>query len=265
MKNESVTRDLIVRTLVEALEPLHFVHAFWEGGAAAFDRIDEWSDIDLYLVVDDDMIDETFFAFENALKSISSIQQKYEVSHRPETGVFQAFYRLADTNQYLIIDLAILKQSSPDKYLEEEIHGKAAFYFNKSDKVKPPPLDKEAFLKKLRSRLERLNANFDMFNNFVQKEICRGNYLEAIGLYHALTLATLVEALRIRYNPVHHDFRMRYVHYELPLEVIKRLKPLYFVKDEDELKGKYCMASEWFHELIIRMKQEGIKWPTRKP
>jgi len=47
------TREIIIQTLVDALKPLDYIYAFWEGDAAAFDRIDEWSDIDLYLVVDE--------------------------------------------------------------------------------------------------------------------------------------------------------------------------------------------------------------------
>jgi len=247
---KALTRDIVIQTLADALEPLDYVHAFWEGGAAAFDRIDEWSDIDLYLVVEDNKVDETFLAVEKALKSLSPIKQKYEVSHSSQSGLFQAFYRLKGASQYLIVDLAVLTLNSSDKFLEPETHGNAVFYFNKSNKVKPPPLDKDALIKKLHERLERLQARFDMFNNFVQKEINRGNLLEAIDLYHGLILATLVEALRIRYNPIHHDFKMRYIHYELSSKIIERLKHLYFVKDEIELQEKYREASRWFQEMM---------------
>lgn len=245
-----LTREIIIQTLVDALEPLDYVHALWEGGAAAFNRIDEWSDIDLYLVVDDKRVDEAFLAVENALKSLSPIKQKYDVSHPPELGLFQAFYKLEDANEYLIIDLAILTLSSPDKFLEPEIHGDAVFYFNKSGRVTSPPLDKDVLAKKLQKRLERLQANFDIFNIFVQKEINRGNYLEALGLYRVVTLASLVEALRIKYNPPHHDFKMHYIHYELSSEIIKRLKHLHFVKDEKDLEEKYHEATNWFHEIV---------------
>lgn len=128
-RNE-LTREIVIQTLVDALEPLDYVHALWEGGAAAFDRIDEWSDIDLYLVVDDKRVDETFLAVEAALKSMSLIKQKYNVSHPPESGLFQTFYKLEDASEYLIIDLAVLTLSSPDKFLETEIHGNAVFYFS---------------------------------------------------------------------------------------------------------------------------------------
>jgi len=254
-----MTREIIIQTFVNALKPLDYIHAFWEAGAVAFNRIDEWSDIDLYLVVDDKKVDETFLAVEKALKTLSPIKQKYNVTHPPESGLFQAFYRLEDASEYLVIDLAVFKLTSPDKFLEPEIHGNAVFYFIKSDKIKPPPLDKDALVEKLQKRLERIRARFDMFNSFIQKEINRGNYLEAIDFYRILTLASLVEAVRIRYNPLHHDFKMRYIHYELPLEVIKKLKHLYFVKSEKDLQKKYHEATNWFHGIMPEIDQKKIE------
>jgi hypothetical protein len=231
-----LTRKQIIEALIEALKPLDYVHAFYEGGAAAFNRVDEWSDLDLYLVVDDEKVNETFLIVETTLKSLSHIKQKIDLPQTAWLGVSQAFYRLEDANEYLIIDLCVLKTSSSEKFLEPEIHGNVVFYFNKSRNVKPPQLDKEALIKKLQERLKRLQTMFDLFNNFVQKEINRGHHLEAIDLYHGLTLATLVEALRIKHNPIHYNFKMEYLHYELPSETIKKLEHLYFVKDEKDLQ-----------------------------
>lgn len=260
MKNpDGLTRDAIIHALVEALEPMDYVHAFWEGGAAAFNRIDEWSDIDVYLVVDDGKINETFLAVERALRSLSPVKQKYGVTQTSWPGVYQAFYKLEGANEYLIIDLAILTLSAPDKFLEPEMHGEAVFYFNKSEAIRPTSLDKSALLKKLRKRLKRLKAKFSMFNNFVQKEINRGNYLEAIELYRVLTLASLVEILRIKNNPVHHDFKTQYVHHELPLKTIEKLKSLYFVADEKDLQGKYHKATKWFNEATSEISQKDIE------
>jgi len=264
MNENRLTRDSIIQTLVNALESLDYAHAFWEGGAAALNRIDEWSDIDLYLVVDDKKVDETFLAVEKALKLLSPIKQKYDVVHPPESGLFQAFYKLEDTSEYLVIDLAVLALSSPDKFLEPEIHGNAVFYFNKSDKVKASPLDKKLLIGKLLKRLERLRARFDMFNSFVQKEINRGNYLEAMDFYRVLTLASLVEALRMKYSPLHHDFRIRYIHYEIPSEEIKKLKRLFFVKDEKGLQEKYHEGTKWFHKIVSEINRKEVERLIRK-
>jgi hypothetical protein len=260
MKNrKTVTRELVIQTLVNALEPLNYVHAFYEGGAAAFNRIDEWSDLDLYLVVDDEKANETFVEVEKTLKSLSPIKQKIDLPQTAWQGVSQAFYRLKDADDFLIIDLCVLKLTSPEKFLEPKTHGDVVFYFNKSGKVKPPQLDQEALVRKVHERLERLQARCDMFNNFVQKEINRGHLLEAIDLYHGLTLATLVEALRIKHNPIHYNFRMEYVHYELPSEVIEKLERLFFVKNAKDLKEKYSEASAWFCKTLKEIDQKEIE------
>jgi len=258
MKAKRLTHDIIIRALVDALKPLDYIHAFWEGGAITFNRVDEWSDIDVYLVVDDDKVDKAFLDVERALRLLSPIKQKYDVPQSPYPGVAQAFYRLREASEYLIIDLAIMKLSTKDKFLEPEIHGNAVFYFNKSGAVRCPPLDRGALVSRLHARLDRLQARFDMFNNFVQKEINRGNYLEAIDLYSMLTLATVVEALRIKHNPFHYDFKMRYIHYELPSKVLERLQHLYFVRDEKDLKEKYNEAAKWFKEIMSDIDKKEI-------
>lgn len=258
MNENRLTRDRIIQALVDALKPLGYVHAFYEGGAAAFNRVDEWSDIDVYIVVDDDKVNETFRVFEKTLESLSKIEQKYEIPQPPYPGVSQAFYRLEDTSKYLLLDVAVLQLSSPEKFLEPEIHGKVVFHFNKSGKVQCRALDRDGLAKKVMERLERLKARSAMFNNFVQKEINRSNYLEALDLYYVLTLATLVEALRVKHNPVHYDFRMRYVHYELPRGIVKRLEGLYFVRDKKDLQGKYREATEWFRETASEIYAEKV-------
>jgi hypothetical protein len=254
-----LTRDAIIQTLVKALEPLDYVHAFYEGGAAAFNRIDEWSDLDLMVVVDDGKVDEAFLVVEKALRSLSPIKQKFDLPQTGWPGVSQAFYRMENASEYLIVDFCVLKLSGSETFLEPEIHGNVVFYFNKCGKVKPPQFDREVFVKKVHERLERLQTRFDMFNNFVQKEINRGHFLEAVDLYHGFTLASLVEALRIKHNPIHYNFKMEYVHYELPSDVIKKLEHLYFVKDAKDLQEKYYEATKWFYKTIQGINQKEIE------
>ena len=259
MNEKKLTRDIIIKTLTEALETLNYVYAFYEGGAAAFSRIDKWSDIDLYLVVDNEKVDDAFLDVEKALKSLSPIKQKFKTPQLPWPGVSQAFYKLEKASEYLLIDLAVIKLSAPEKFLEPQTHGNAVFYINKSTKISQPRFDKEAFLNKFQGRLEILHTRFAMFNNLVQKEMNRGNHLEAIEWYHAFTLATLVEALRLKYNPIHHDFKLRYIHYELPPGIIKKLEQLYFINDEKDLQEKYRKASKWFRETMSNMSSKVIE------
>ncbi|NWG10585.1 hypothetical protein HXY33_02370 [Candidatus Bathyarchaeota archaeon] len=250
---KELTRQMIIQTLVNALEPLDYAYAFYEGGAAAFNRIDEWSDIDLYLIVDEKKADKAFAIVDKALESLSPIKRKIVVPQLPWPGVSQVFYKLERASDYLIIDFCVLTLNSSEKFLEPETHGNVVFYFNKSAKVQPPSLEKDVLVKKLRNRLERLKARIELFNSFVQKEINRGNLLEAVDNYHNLTLATLVEILRIKHNSIHYEFKMRYIHYELPPEITKRLVRLYFVRDEKDLQMKYDEATEWLHKIMSEL------------
>src|SRR2546428_3857696 len=221
------SRDSIVRLLTEALRPLPYVHAFWEAGAAALNRVDEWSDIDLYIVVDDaEAVSETFQIVEKALTDLSAICLKHEVSWSPTSGIYQKFYRLEGTSEFLLVDLAVMTLSAPDKFLVREIHGEAVFLFNKEASVRIPPLDTEAFVRGLLERRRRLRERMELFGPFVPKEIHRGQWLEGLEFYRALVLPSLVEALRMQHGPVHYDFRMRYVHRELPPKVLRRLEHL---------------------------------------
>ena len=249
-EKQKLTREIIIKKLVAALEPADHIQAFWEGGAAAHNRTDEWSDIDLYMLVADEKVDAAFQEVEKALAELSPIKQKLEVRQIQWPDVSQAFYRLEEANEYLIIDLAAIKTCSPEKFLTPEIHGNAVFYFNKPPEIKPTPLNKDEFIKKLNQRIEQLRARFKMFNNFVQKEINRGNLLEAIELYRTLTLATLLEALRIKHNPIHCDFKTRYIHYELPSGIIEELERLSFIENEKDLQDKYLQTTELAKQIL---------------
>lgn len=256
MTRKTLTRTMIIEEITQALNSLSYVHAFYEGGAAAFNRLDEWSDIDLYVIVDDNKATETFDVIERALMSLSRIIQKYDVPQTQWKNVSQAFYRLDNTSEYLIIDLAVLKTGAEEKFLDPSIHGKAVFYFKRNEKITIPRLDVQSFADRVHKRIERLKARFDMFNIFVQKEINRGNFIEAVDLYYNLTLSSLIEALRIKFNPLHYDFRTRYVYYEFPKTAIQELEQLYAIKNREDLQKKYVRATAWFAETITTINKE---------
>jgi len=258
-----VTREGILHALVVALQPLPFVDAMWEGGAAAYDRLDAWSDIDLYIVAADDRIADTFRAVEDALTALSPIRRKYEPAWPPDSGIAQAFYRLERTSEYLLVDLAVLKRSAPDKFLEPEMHGRALFAFNKGDAVSVPSLDADALVKKLLERRDRLSARIALFGPFVSKELARRNGLGALEAYQRVVLDSLIQVLQMRYAPAHHGFNVRYARYEFPPGVVARLEDLSYVRSPDELPEKARAAVEWFREAAAAVTEAAIRSRVR--
>jgi hypothetical protein len=245
-----LSRADIIGALARELSKISFVQAFWEGGAVGWGRVDAYSDIDAYLLVDEGRVQETFEVVEKILVSLSPITQKYVVRQNPWPGLSQAFYRLESASEFLVLDLGILTDSSPDKFLEPEIHGRSVFYFNKKKIEETASVDMKAFEGKSRESVQAMIERFGMFSNFVEKEIKRGNNLEALEYYRTLVIPSLVQALRLKYSPMHYDFRMRYVHYDLPSDVVERLERLSFVSGKKDLETKHPRAIKWFNELI---------------
>jgi hypothetical protein len=252
-----IGRRQVLDGLTKALEPLPYSHALWEGGAVGYGRLDEWSDLDLYLLVDDGSVGDAFAAIERALESVSPVAVKYDIGQTPYEGVHQAFYRLRDTSEFLLLDFAVVTLGAPDKFLEPEVHGEPHFLFRKPVDIPVPPLDEGALMERVRRRTERLRLRMDMFHVFVQKEINRGHLIEAVDAYRVIVLGSLTELLRIKHHPVHHEFQTRYLYSELPPDVAGRLEGLYLVADMADLSRKYASALEWFRELHAEVAAQG--------
>lgn len=249
MNQLQLTRNQILSKLNKVYEPEAYIHAVWEAGSAAFDRIDEWSDIDLHVVVEDDHVEDVFQITEAALEKLSTIDLIFEVPQPTWHGHAQKFYRLKDAPEYLQVDLAVMKFSNQNRFLEAELHGEAQILFDRSGVVNSLPLDRDELKRKLAVRLVSMRNQFDMFQILVRKEVYRRQAIDALAYYHALTIRPLVELLRIKYQPERYQFSLRYLYYDLPEEIAKRIEKLVFVRDIDDILVKQAEAEKWFFEI----------------
>jgi len=259
MGRDNITREEIIATLVTALKPLNYVYALWEGGSASFDRIDQWSDIDLYLVVEDEKVEDSLSSIEQGFLNLSEIDLKFRLPEPTWHGHSQIFYRLKKASPFLFLDIVVIKKSSKDKFLQFRIHGEPVVYFDKIAVVKDDPVDPGYFLNKIQARLEMLKTNFDLFQVLILKELNRGNEIEAFSYYLAYTYRPLIEVLRIKYCPYHHNFHNSYIYYDLPPEVVKRLHKLNFIANSEELRHCRAEVEVWFWEIINNIKQDDLK------
>ena len=242
-----ITRQSILSSIRSTLEPLEFVHAMWEGGAAAFSRVDEWSDIDLQIDVDDGRADEVMAIVERALPPVL---HRFEVPRPTWHGHAQVFLTFRDASPFLMLDLVVIEHSSADKFLQPRIHGNAVVHFDRSGVTEPPAFDQDTHAAKVATRIGLLGDSFDMFQTLTLKEIERGNLVEAVSYYQGHTLRPLVEALRIRHAPERYNFHTRYVYYELPPDVVAELERLFLPRDAEDLRRCHARAGEMFHEVM---------------
>ncbi len=242
-------RDEIISTLVAALEPEKQVCAAYEGGSAAFGRLDEYSDIDFQVIVEDQAVDQTAARIDELLKAAFKISYRYEIPRPAWHGHYQVFYRFAEASPLLLLDLCLIQRSSPNKFLEPEIHGQARVYFDKCGAALPPAPDPAAFQAGLTARRAQALAMAELFAPFAVKELRRCQPIEAVAFYQGFVLGPLIDLLRMRYDPQRYNFRTRHIYHDLPADVIARLEPLYFAGSPQELEEKYHLARAWLREL----------------
>jgi hypothetical protein len=252
-----LTRSALIATVRAALEPQPWAHCLWEGGSTAFARNDQWSDVDLQCEVDDDRVADTFAAVEAALAAVAETSLCFKVPEPAWHGHSQRFYRFANAEPWLMLDLCVMKRGAAHKFNEPDIHGANPVLFDRSGLFAQHVVrtDRAALEARLRDRLEMLRARFAMFQILVEKETWRGQAIDALHFYNGLTLAPLVELLRIKHDPLRHNWGNRYLHRTLPPTDATRLQRLMFVASPAEISAKRSEAEEWFTALVNELTQ----------
>jgi hypothetical protein len=243
-------RHAILSALYDALEPLAWVVALWEAGSAAWQREDRWSDLDVQILVDDDRVSNAICAVEETLAALSPIEIRFEAPKPTWHGHDQVFYRLRDAGEFRLVDLAVMRRSSPHQLAERERHGERRILFDKTGEARPVSLDRARHDARVAERLAQLRLAFPLFQSLVKKELLRGNPLGALAFYHSHTLQPLLTLLRIRHCPERFDFGPRYAAIDLPPECVRELRSLWFVGDVDEIESRRSAAEARFAETL---------------
>lgn len=246
----SVTREAIIGAL-RKLESMDWVYSLYEGGAAAWGRVDEWSDIDLGITIAKGRLEEGFHAVAEALTSLAPIDLVFDVPNPPATA--QKLYHVEGASPFLIIDLCFDEcdiTTPAEGCIETDVHGHFICHFDKSGEPRYGLSDKQALKESLTKRLAALPIQFKLFQTMPLKEINRGNRIEALVFYTNATLKLLVELLGIKHRPARSTFHTRYIYNDFPKEVVARLERLYFIGAPEELAAKREEAETWFFEIL---------------
>lgn len=256
---ESPLRAKLIQAILEGIAPLDHVLACWEQGSTAMGRADQLSDIDLQVLVKDGTVEATKERIEQALSATQPLDLRWEVPLPTFHGHWQAFYRFQDVSPLLLIDLVIMEEKHPNRFLEPEIHGKPLIFLDKLGLIQQVRTDAAAFAEKLRKRLPLLEVPAEMFNAFVEKELKRGRPVDSLHFYQSAVLTRLVEALRMRYSPWRHNFGLRYLSYDLPEPVYQEVSALLFVSTPDEIPEKKARAMELLRTTLAELKSTDLE------
>lgn len=245
-----IRREDIVRTVTGALEPHDWALAAWLGGSFATGRTDEWSDVDIQALVEDDRVDEAFRLVRDALERLSPIAHRHRFPEPMWHGHSQEILSLRGASPDHFLDFVVMKRSSGDRLLEPERHGTPEILFDKKGAIVPAPFDRAAHDAKLRRRLPELRELFFLLQNLPSKAVRRGIAADAVHFYQGFTVRPLVELLRMRHCPDRYDFGVRYLDRDLPEPLRAEIAELVLPSSLEDLEAKRARAEAIFREQI---------------
>lgn len=247
----TITRQTIISTLQAALQPHDTVLALWLEGADAHGLVDPFSDLDICVSVTPGALDAASAIAQQALERLGPLDQARHAHHSAD---FQSHnYHFADTEPYLIIDLDIFTGRGSSFTADDPIE-KPLVLFDKAGVITFTPPNLARVQAENAARLPELEALTAQYAR-LEKYLKRGEFLEAFGYYHKYVLTPLVEALRMRYTPLHPDYYIVHISRHLPPEALHRLEDCFKVASLGELADKSRDAIAFFEETAAYLKK----------
>ena len=130
-RSAAITRAQIIAALHAALEARPEVLAASLGGSDATGRTDEFSDVDLVVVVEEGAVESTFAILHSALEELSPITHRWRLADPTWHGNAQEFLTLRDADPAHFIDVVVLEPSGGERFLEIERHGTPIVLFDR--------------------------------------------------------------------------------------------------------------------------------------
>ena len=253
MREASIARQQLIDHLHAGLTDIGFVRAAWLGGSEASGRSDQWSDIDLVLIVEDGRWQDALGEVRRIAETLGPIAHAWRVPEPAWHGHHQEFIRIQGAEPFHDLDVVVMETGAQGRFLEHERHGEPVVLFDRDGLVKTEPLDREAHAAKLGARLALLREQFPMFQVLLTRALLRGMPAEAAALYQRVTLAPLVELLRMRHAPERYDFGPRYLDRDLPGPLRQTVESLAFPRDLAHLEVLQQRAASLFAETLAQL------------
>jgi predicted nucleotidyltransferase len=227
----------------------------WEGGALATGYFDEYSDLDLALITQDNAIESSFAIVENYLEANYGIKHKFRIPEPNWHGHSQCFYIIDNCPETFYVDFLIEKESAGNRFLESDRHGNAVVWFDKKNYIDGTPTPDEVTRAKCQKQLKMITTYMPFTFIDVQKQIYRGNKIDAFSIYYSL-VNRLVALYNIKYRPAKHDFGIRYLHRDFPVEIQEMIEKYLFNKSLEDVQSNLLEIKDIYHQLVSELGAE---------
>ena len=209
-------RTALIDAITSCVHAQTWIHGAWLGGSDATGRVDEYSDVDLQLIVPDERVEEAFGAIEAMLDVLGGVAHRWRLPEPTWHSHAQAVYLLKNAPPCCSLDLSVMKRSSGVWFTERERHGEIVVLIDRANLLAPLPLDKAEFARRRAAHRMHLEASLPVRLEMVRKAIERGQVSEASMRYHTHVLRPLIDLLRLQHDPDRFDFGERYLDRDFP-------------------------------------------------
>jgi hypothetical protein len=240
----SISREQIIDQIGRQLQDNPMVYAFWLEGADGTATVDAYSDLDIWLDVEDGAEGAVFEEVEAGLSWLGRIDYRYE-KPMDHPQLRHRLYHLEGTPASLLLDVVIQSHSREFEFVRQQDSERPKVIWDKAQVVRFRDVDEAELARTIRERLYHLKHSF-LPEARVRKYMERDEFLECLAYYHRYVLEPLVEALRLRYVPLDHDFGLVHISRHLPAAVVAELEELYKVTSVEDVADRMGWAAEMF-------------------
>jgi hypothetical protein len=246
--------------LYERLVRCDDVLAMWEAGSAAFDRADERSDLDIGLLVRSGSLTRVWHEVELGLDDVGGFTVRWENPTHIFKGMTQRVYRPARGGKFLDLDVGIFEESAEDLYLQSQRHGRATVLLDRTPgkRTSNSQFDAVAHRRRMGEALHQEIMRWNLYREFVGKELARGRTIDAFGFYVAFAVRPVLNVLGMLHREDRFDFAFRYVKEELPDAAVKAIERLCYVGSPADLPGRVEEANRLFTETVRALELAGV-------
>lgn len=244
-----VLRSDVVRGLKRLLEKQQFVVAAWEGGSAATKKLDEYSDLDVLIVCEDDSVERVFDMLEYHLENAYGIMRKYRVPEPTWHNFSQSFYQIKNTSELFYLDIAVIKKSIPDKFTDPLRHGEGVFWFMKKDVFDESVDTMDDVNKRCKKFYKQATESDFLMILETKKALVRGRFVEAFPMYYGFIVRHLAVMLNLKNRKEKVDFNLRYISRDYNEEDLMLIDKALKVSTIDEMKEMFFQLLDEYLDL----------------
>jgi predicted nucleotidyltransferase len=254
-----MTRQIVRNKLENHLVRCKSVLAMWEAGSAAFDRIDDYSDLDIGILSKKGSNEDVWLVVDRAFEELGGVTLRWNEPSPVFSGMDKRIFRPREAKQWFQVDIGLFPDTATELYNQPERHGRILVVFDHANRMAPPLWDEDANRRRMGEALHQNLMKWQAYYGWFRKELARGRAVDAFVAHLYLTVIPLLTVLNMRYRPNRWDFGFRYLKEELPPDVVKIVERLCYMADPTVMETRFSEADQLLRATLDVLEEQGIR------